>query len=456
MVSPYPPRHDGLAQYAVQEVRELRRDGHEVEVLSPEPSAAHHHLDLLHPRGLLALAKRSRRYDRVIVQYHPALFYREPVTPNERSRVALGMLAVGRCARDLELRIHEFDYEGAHGTTLDARLTREMWRSAGRITVHTEFERKRFAEAFEVPPERISVFEHGTHFVKRTSLDRDGARRVLGLPDDATIFLSIGFIQPSKGFDRAVRAFGDLGSHGCRLHVVGSVRTDDFDHGGYLEDLRRTVDATAGAHLHEGYVSDERFDAWIVASDYVVVPYRLIWSSGVVERARLYARPIVATRVGGLAEQVPPGSILVDGDAELAAALRRVAGVTAGASVAGSPSWLGDGPADQAAVMAEVRARAAGIRGSGPQRAGATPSGSRSAPVRRLAPLELPPAVSVRPGVTVVKRAVRKLTAWMIDPIVGQTNQMRRAVIEALEDDGTDHADTPRGASPGHHGAPQG
>src|SRR5689334_21811680 len=112
MVTPYPPRRDGLAQYAVQEVRQLRRDGHEVEVLSPEPSAAHHHLELLTLSGLLALARRARHYDRVIIQYHPGTFYREPVTSSERTRVAVGMLAVCAAARDLEMRIHEFDFRG--------------------------------------------------------------------------------------------------------------------------------------------------------------------------------------------------------------------------------------------------------------------------------------------------------------------------------------------------------
>jgi glycosyltransferase involved in cell wall biosynthesis len=434
MVSPYPPRRDGLAQYAVQEVRQLRRDGHDVEVLSPEPSAGHQHLELLAFRGLLALAKRVGRYDRVIIQYHPAIYYREPVTSSERTRVALGMLAVCAAAREVEMRIHEFDYRGAHGDTLDARLTRQMWRSVSRIAVHTEYERKRFAEAFAVPPEKISVVEHGTHFVKRTELDRAGARATLGIPPDATMFLSIGFIQPSKGFDRTVRAFGDLGSHGCRLDVVGSVRTDDFEYDGYLDDLQRAVDSTPGTHLHEGYVSDERFDAWIVAADYVVVPYRLIWSSGVVERARLYERPIVATRVGGLIDQVPADSVLVDGDAELAAAMRRVAGVEA-VGAAASPTWLVDSPVDQAHVMAEVRARAAAIRGARVSESGEPATASRSAPVRRVAPLVLPPPVSSRPGVSGVKQLVRKATGWLVDPIVGQVNSLRQAVIESLEQD---------------------
>jgi glycosyltransferase involved in cell wall biosynthesis len=435
MVSPYPPRRDGLAQYAVQEVRQLRRDGHEVEVLSPEPSAAHHHLELRTFRGLLELAKRVRRYDRVIVQFHPAIFYREPVTSSEQTRVAVGMLAVCAAARDIELRIHEFDYRGVTGESLDARLTRQMWRAVDSIAVHTEYERKRFTEAFDVPPEKIKVFRHGTHFFKRTDLDRAGARAVLGIPATDTMFLSIGFIQPTKGFDRAVRAFGDLGRHGCRLDVVGSVRSDEFEHDTYLDDLRRAIEATPGAHLYDGYVSDERFDAWIVAADYIVVPYRLIWSSGVVERARLYGRPIVATRVGGLADQVPPDSVLVDGDAELAAALRRIAGVDAAAG-ARPTTWASDGPVGQADVMAEVRARAAAIRGSGPAEVGDAAAGQRSAPVRRVPPLVLPPPVSARPGVSGVKVLVLKATGWIIDPIVGQVNHLRQAVIESLERDG--------------------
>jgi hypothetical protein len=56
MVGPYAPARDGIASYTVQEVRRLVEDGHDVEVLSPAPSAAHQHLDLRHWRGPLALA----------------------------------------------------------------------------------------------------------------------------------------------------------------------------------------------------------------------------------------------------------------------------------------------------------------------------------------------------------------------------------------------------------------
>ena len=49
------------------------------------------------------------------------------------------------------------------------------------------------------------------------------ARAALGLPADEHVFLCIGFVQPHKGFDRAVRAFAGLAAQGARLDVVGSV-----------------------------------------------------------------------------------------------------------------------------------------------------------------------------------------------------------------------------------------
>ncbi|MBM3673549.1 MAG: glycosyltransferase family 4 protein [Actinobacteria bacterium] len=421
MVSIYPPQRDGIAQYAIQEVRALRAEGHEVDVCSPEPSAAHMHLDLRSRRGPYALARRVAGYDRVIVQWHPAIFYNVPVTPAERRRVAFGLLFAFRRAASVEVRVHEFDIAGAHDGSIASRLTRTLWRSVDRITVHTEGERHDFAEAYELPESRIDVVEHGATFVRRANATRHEARAELGLPPEAFVFLSIGFLQPHKGFDRAVRAFRGLDTAGCRLEVVGSLRLEDPEYVQYVDELRALVDATPGVALHEHYVSDEEFDLWLVACDVVVLPYRMIWSSGVCARAELYGRRVIATRVGGLEHQVVDGTVLVDGDAELAAAMR----AAAGREVATAEAWPTG--ADRAAIQAEVRRRAATRRPPGTPARAEDPA----EPLRHLPRLELPPPVSVHTGVTTLKRVVRKLTRWQLDPIVEQVNDLARAAAGA-------------------------
>ena len=53
--------------------------------------------------------------------------------------------------------------------------------------------------------------------------------------------------------------------------------------------------------------------------------------------------------------------------------------------------------------------------------------------VRRLPPLGPPPATSARPGVSLLKRLVRRATGWQVDPLVAQVNALREVTIQALE-----------------------
>ncbi|MDQ3897768.1 MAG: glycosyltransferase family 4 protein, partial [Actinomycetota bacterium] len=320
MVTPYPPLRDGIAAYAVQSVARLRAAGHEVEVLSPDPSAAHHHLDLRSWRGPLALAKRVPRYDRVVVQFHPDVFFPVPCGKWRFVAACAGLEAVFRVAGDLEVRVHEADYSSGRGGGVAARAARHMWAAAGKVVVHSEAERDAFCEGFGLAPGRVSVVDHGADFVSYTNADRAQARALLGIPDEQFMFLSIGFIQPHKGFDRAVRAFAGLGELGCRLDVVGSVRVEEQAYLDHHEELARLIAATPGAALHTRWLSDEEFDRWLVAADVVVLPYRRIWSSSVLERAALYRRPIIVTAVGGLESQGNGRAVVVEDDADLARA----------------------------------------------------------------------------------------------------------------------------------------
>jgi len=437
MVSPYPPIRDGIAAYAVQSVAALRREGHEVEVLSPGPSAAHHHLDLHGPRGPLVLARRVRGYDKVIIQFHPDIFYPVPATPTRHAAVSLALLAAVRAARRTEVVVHEIDYSLGRRRGPDGVAARRLWRRVQSIQLHTEVERRNMIEAFGVRPERATVTAHGAHFVRRTTMTRDEARRSLGIPADELAFLAIGFIQPHKQFDLAVRAFDGLGGRGCSLHVVGSVRVDEPQHLAYLAELQGLIEATPGAQLHNQYVSDEQFDRWLVASDVVVLPYRNIWSSGVLERAVLYDRRVIATAVGGLSHQAAarPGVTLVD-DAGLAAAMWRARGQAGLGPDPVEAAWPTGDERLRERVQEQVVARATRRRGLPVRtqngRAGAA-AGRSSLPLRRLPPLGPPPATSARPGVSLLKRLVRRATGWQVDPLVAQVNALREVTIQALE-----------------------
>ncbi len=447
MVTPFAPYRDGIATYAAQELRRLRADGRTVEVLSPVPSAAHHHLRLGGARGATLLAKRAAAYEQVIVQFGPEMLFGRCRAASERVAVWLALAGLGRVSK-LDVRGHEVEYGPLAQNPAERRAAALALRWADRVTVHTEPERSQLVAALGPVARRIEVIDHGDNFVPAVDCTPAQAKAELGLPADEFLFLSIGFLQRHKGFDRAVEAFALAALPRASLHIVGSGRVDHPEIARYVSELARMCQRTPGVELHNRYVSDDQFDLWLTAADAVVLPYREIWSSGVVERARLFDKPIIVSELDQLRHQLGPeadgwGLTALDvGD--FAMAMEKLwAGAGFGHRPAGrmdqdrtaTSAWdVDDAAPDRAAIQSQIVARARGQHGEREESVAAdlSKAGRPSRGLRNLGPFEVPEPVSARPGVTPVKQTVRRLTGWQLDPVNARLAALQQATVDAV------------------------
>jgi prenyltransferase beta subunit len=108
----------------------------------------------------------------------------------------------------------------------------------------------------------------------------------------------------------------------AHLFVVGSLRYVDAETQGYLNELHELADQVSNVHIVESFVSNEDFDTWITAADWIVFPYTEIWSSAVLGRTKLLDRPAIIASVGGLPDQAGERDILFKTDAELVEAFQ--------------------------------------------------------------------------------------------------------------------------------------
>jgi len=106
---------------------------------------------------------------------------------------------------------------------------------------------------------------------------------------------------------------------------------------------------------------------------------------------------------------------------------RSADGSGAGAPAAGEP-WSVEPGASRPAIEAAVRGRAAAHR----THEAANPVAA-SFPLHMLTPLSPAPAGSSKALFRLVKRAVHRLVAWEIVPIVEQINHLQRAAIESVD-----------------------
>jgi glycosyltransferase involved in cell wall biosynthesis/multidrug transporter EmrE-like cation transporter len=320
VVSSYPPRHCGIGAYARDQVTQLRADGHEVTVLSPPDGSGDLTVPFLRGRPFFRAVRLARGFDRVIVHFQPGLYYR-PGAPVGKGLASFGLLWLAiRAGSRLEILVHEADPPSLWRP--DYALLRLALARAGRVSFHTEAERLDLERRYRVRVRAALV----PHRVQAQATPTPEARARLGLADPAgTVFVCPGFIQPSKGLDRAVEAFASSTPDGARLYIVGSVRDTTPELESYARQLEERCRAVPGATLVERFLDDEEFDLWVSAADWVVLPYRRSWSSGVLARAHALGRPSIVTAVGGLMEQAAPGDVVVRDDTQLAKAMSAAA-----------------------------------------------------------------------------------------------------------------------------------
>jgi glycosyltransferase involved in cell wall biosynthesis len=149
-------------------------------------------------------------------------------------------------------------------------------------------------ELRRIPYDRISVISHGAfQFLKQEPPTR---RFPQGRPFRILFF---GRILEYKGLPLLIDAYEQLRrQQPVELHVVGSGDTTDI--GGRLRSL-------PGVHFDNRWIPEGEVGSVLAAADVMVLPYVEASQSGVAAAAFGAGMPVVASPVGGLAEQVRHG-----------------------------------------------------------------------------------------------------------------------------------------------------
>lgn len=329
VVSSFPPMQDGIGIHARQLAAHLERDRPVLRISVPGGHGDHvvRLAGGLRPLKLLWL---TRPGDRLLLMWHPGYY----IGGRRWSLIAgwLALYAVFK-RRSTELHHHEPVGPPSQGRgwkgvleRIEAAVQKRALLAPDEFVFHSEWEAEQFRKRFPGSAGRHRVIGLGASYKPAGKASKPAARAALGLVPEVPIFVCIGFFGWHKGFDRAVRAFAEVPLGPSRLYVVGSVPEGaNEDVLAFAAELRAICGATPGVVLREGFVSDAEFDLWLQAADAVVVPYRGGVNSAVTARAKLLGARVVATRIGGVPEQLLDEDLLVDDDGQLAEALGRLA-----------------------------------------------------------------------------------------------------------------------------------
>ena len=202
----------------------------------------------------------------------------------------------------------------------------ELCREADAVIVHGQHARRELAN-MGVDEGRIHTIAPGPSFLGAPA-DRGDARRALGLAPTIPVALFFGYIKPYKGLQVLLESLplvkAVLGK--VTLLVAGEL----MEPRARYQELISRLDLAGEVRWDEGYIPDRCSSLYFAAADVVVLPYLEASSSGVLLNAYACSRPVIASSVGGIPEQLEDGQsgcLVPPGDpTALAAALIRVLG----------------------------------------------------------------------------------------------------------------------------------
>lgn len=282
------------------------------------------------PLPVLGAFWRQGRPDVVHLHWlHPYLVGRGPVTTLLKGgRFIAELLVLRLLGVTLVWTVHNRLEHDRRAPRTEAALKHAVLWLVGAGVIHCGAAEAAIARTYRLTRRqraKLHVVPHG-HYVDWYPGDhaRATARRALGLPDHATVFLYFGRIQPYKNLPALIEAFRSLSADTARLLLVGAPRDEAIaerliEASGDDERIRRVFE----------YVPEDAVGQYVAAADAVVLPYRDVLTSGSAVLAASFKRAIVAPRRGCIADRFDDGTGLIYDpvDDSLGAALERALAV---------------------------------------------------------------------------------------------------------------------------------
>lgn len=162
-------------------------------------------------------------------------------------------------------------------------------RLAHRIILHSETAQKLFETAHGERWEKSVVIPHGhyqTWYPEK--VNRQEARRLLGLPDGTLICLAFGMIRPYKGIHQLIEAWRQLPQDQDRLLIIAGEIGDP----GLDQSIIDLLDETIS--YRPGRTPDDEVALLFSAADLAVYNFSRLLTSGSVMLALSYDLPVVA------------------------------------------------------------------------------------------------------------------------------------------------------------------
>ncbi|MGL1931979.1 MAG: glycosyltransferase family 4 protein [Desulfotalea sp.] len=175
--------------------------------------------------------------------------------------------------------------------------------------VHNRTNYDDFISLYDVMPSSVIEIPFGTNDLVlevEPSHTPEELRVELELPGNIPLILFFGTLTKYKGVEDLIRAFPAVHQNSGAHLIIAGYPTKDIDPNS-LKDLASELGVMAHITWILDYIPNEMVAPLVSLATVVVLPYRAITQSGILQIAYACGRPVIGTKVGGLPDVIEDG-----------------------------------------------------------------------------------------------------------------------------------------------------
>ena len=199
-------------------------------------------------------------------------------------------------------------HEGKHHD-VELQYNARLARLCDELIVHSETIKSEVVRFYNIDPVKINIIQHGSYIgVYDNDITRDAARKRLGIGMDERVMLHFGFIKGYKGVPGLIKDFSNMDMPGVSLVIAGNPRTEEIK-----DFINGKCRGKSNIITRLEYIPDDDIQLFMNASDFVVLPFSNILTSGSLVLAMSFGKPVIAPCFGYVNEMIgKDGGLIYD------------------------------------------------------------------------------------------------------------------------------------------------
>lgn len=169
-------------------------------------------------------------------------------------------------------------------------LFKQFYKKVDGVIFHSETNKEDLMDQIEFKSAKMwKIIPHGDYrILVNPEINKKKARQILEIESNKLVVLFFGFIRKYKGFDILINAISKLRLNFKNIYLL--IAGKEVEHFKKYEEMIKRLDLQDFVQTYLYYIPNNEISTFFEASDVVVLPYKKIFQSGVIQLSFAHAR----------------------------------------------------------------------------------------------------------------------------------------------------------------------